>query len=591
MSLMRSARGVGACFSRFAASRSRSEAAILALAAIVAAILAWLTFRRATTPWSSMPDADYWGNVSGLITESGVKLDLKALFHHNNEHIVPIPKLIYVANYLLTSGSNTGLIIYSLFAGSACTFLLLLLARPLFSDTPWRLLLCAVLFPLVMFSAKLTHSYFLGMSGTIWLTADLFVIASAACFAKAITTERPGWLLGSLAFGMLGVLAYSTAAYILLVLLIYCFANLWRPALPGPRSTPLLIGTIAAIVLVLGLGLAHRNQPPGHPEFQFDVLGLAEFVLVYLGNALTTGPLRVVAGLFILTAGALAIRSLGHQGRLKETLLFAVLFLFAPFNALMTGIGRLGYGVKIAATSRYQSVTAITVIATITLILAALPQDPGSRRARILRNATFVVLICCAVVIALDRSYVENYAARNERKVIAEIALRQGIEGDNHLKAATPSRRQFERVLPVLRAVRHAPFHWRSRCEKLLGQSIPDAGVPGPAVGRIETLSVYKKADDSGRAMALSGFAERKGTAAECIVVVDGSGTVIGAGASVSERSDLERNEGRSLGRIGWQAVATLPPTTTVCALALFPGDAKPRPLADCKHVAADAQR
>ena len=33
-------------------------------------------------------------------------------------------------------------------------------------DTPWRLLLCALLFPLVMFSAKLTHSYFLGMSGT-----------------------------------------------------------------------------------------------------------------------------------------------------------------------------------------------------------------------------------------------------------------------------------------------------------------------------------------------------------------------------------------------------------------------------------------
>ena len=108
-----------------------------------------------------------------------------------------------------------------------------------------------------------------------------------------------------------------------------------------------------------------------------------------------------------------------------------MLFLFAPFNALMTGIGRLGYGVKIAATSRYQSVTAITLIATITLVLAALPQDPVSRRARILRNAAFVVLICCAVILALDRSYVRNYAARNERKVIAEIALRQGIEGDS----------------------------------------------------------------------------------------------------------------------------------------------------------------
>ncbi len=467
----------------------------LSIAAIVTAILAWRTFARATTPWSSMPDADYWGNISGLITATGVKLDLAALFHHNNEHIVPIPKLIYVANYLLTSGSNTGLIVYSLFAGAACTFLLLLLAEDVLAGMPRRLLLCALLFPLVMFSAKLTHSYFLGMSGAIWLTADLLVILSAACFAKAITTERPGWLVAALALGVLGVLAYSTAAYILLVLLIYCLAKLWRQSWPGPRSTPLLLGTIAAIVIVLGLGLANRNQPPSHPEFQFDGLGLGEFVLVYLGNVLTTGPLRLAVGLVILVAGALAIRSLARAGRLKETLLFAVLFPFAPFNALMTGIGRLGYGVKIAATSRYQSVTAITVIATITLILAALPRDPVSRRARILRNATFAVLIGCAVVIALDRSYVQNYAARNERKVIAEIALRQGIEGDSHLNAATPSRRQFERVLPVLRAARHAPFHWRSRCEALLGRSIPEAGTAARTVGRIETVSIYNKAE------------------------------------------------------------------------------------------------
>jgi len=436
---------------------------------------------------------------------------------------------------------------------------LLLLAKDVLGGTPPRLLLCAVLFPLVMFSAKLTHSYFLGMSGAIWLTADLFVIASAACLAKAITTDRPGWLIGALTFGILGVLAYSTAVYILLVLLIYCLAKLWRPTLPGPSATVALVGIIATIVIVLGLGLANRNQPPSHPQLQFDILGLGEFVLIYLGNALTTGPLRIAVGLVILTAGVLAIRSLEHDGRLKETLLFALLFLFAPFNALMTGIGRLGYGVKIAATSRYQSVTAITVIATITLILAALPRDSVSRRARILRNTTFVVLICCAVIIALDRSYVENYAARNERKVIAEIALRQGIEGDRHLKAATPSRRQFERVLPVLRAARHAPFHWRSRCEKLLGQSIPEATTASPATGRIETLSIYRKADDSGRAIALSGFAERDGTAAECIVIVDGSGTVIGAGASVSERPDLDRSKGRPLGRVGWQAVARLP--------------------------------
>jgi len=93
-----------------------------------------------------MPDADYWGNISGLITETGVKLDLATLFRHNNEHIVPIPKLIYIANYLLTSGSNTGLIVYSLLVGAACTLLLLLLAKDILAGTPPRLLLCAVLF-------------------------------------------------------------------------------------------------------------------------------------------------------------------------------------------------------------------------------------------------------------------------------------------------------------------------------------------------------------------------------------------------------------------------------------------------------------
>ena len=97
---------VGACFTRFASSRNRSDAAILSIAALVTAIAAGLTFRRAITPWSSLPDSDYWGNISGLITESGVRLDLANLFRHNNEHIVVLPKLIYAANYLATSGSN-----------------------------------------------------------------------------------------------------------------------------------------------------------------------------------------------------------------------------------------------------------------------------------------------------------------------------------------------------------------------------------------------------------------------------------------------------------------------------------------------------
>jgi hypothetical protein len=122
--------------------------------------------------------------------------------------------------------------------------------------------------------------------------------------------------------------------------------------------------------------------------------------------------LRLVAGLVIVGAGIASIWRLAAERRVTDTLLWVILFFFAPFNALMTGIGRLGYGVKIAATSRYQSVTAITLIATIVLVLAALPTGAVSRRAARLQAIAFGALLVCAVLIAIDRSYVANYAAR-----------------------------------------------------------------------------------------------------------------------------------------------------------------------------------
>jgi len=559
----------------------------VAIAALTTAIAAGLTFRRAITPWSSLPDSDYWGNISGLITESGVRLDLANLFRHNNEHIVVIPKLIYAANYLATSGSNTGLIIYSLAVGIACTGILLALARETLRDTPWRLMLCPLLFPLVMFSAKLTHSYFLGMSGAIWLTADLFVIAGAAALARAVATESAPWLLVSLFAGVLGVLAYSTAIYLLIVLVIFCVAKLLRPKLPGPGSRPLLLGTLAAALLVLGLGLAFRNAPQAEPDFAFDLPDLVEFVLVYLGNALATWPLRLVAGIVILAAGAASIWRLAVERRITEALLWVILFFFALFNALMTGIGRLGYGVKIAASSRYQSVTAITLIATIVLVLAALPESASSRREVLWRNVAFVALLVCAVLIAIDRSYVANYTARNERKVVAEIAMRQGIEGNQHLKAVTPAFTQLKRSIPTLRAARHAPFHWQSRCEERLGQHL--AAPAGPAAGRLETISAYDMSRGGGRALELSGWAERDGVAAECILLADSAGTAIGAGALVSRRHDVEQAAARSLGLVGWKGVASVPASSHVCAYALFPSESEPVPLADCQAIPENA--
>jgi hypothetical protein len=560
--------------------------ALVALATLSTLFAAGLTFRRATTPWARLPDFDYWANISGVISENGVRLGITTLLQHNNEHIVIIPKLIYAANYIVTSGSNIGLITYSIFIGALCSTLILILAKDLLIDTPLRFALCALLFPLLMFSTKLTHSYFMGMSGTIWLTADLFVIISAAALTRAVTTANSIWLLISIGAALLGVLSYSTAVFSLLVLLLSSLSFVVVPRLRGVVSRPLAIASIVIVASVLVIGLVYGAHPKNHPALEFNPGRLFTFVLIYIGSSLPTGrhmQNAAVAGIAILAAGIGAIIRLVAQGRTKEILTWIILFWYAPFNALMTGIGRLGFGMGAAASSRYQSVTALTVIAAITLILAALPRGATSRSWAIARGVFMSALVVAAPLIILDPTNLRSYSARNQKKAIAEIALNLGIEGDQHIKAATPAIDQLDKLIPVLRAAHHVPFDRGLHCEEMLGDDIPETAA-APA-GALESVSVYEMSHGAGPAIEVSGWAERDGATAKCIAVLDGARRVIGLGASITERFDVGGKGGLWPGLAGWTAVAHYPQSLPVCAVALFANVPGWIPLSDCEKA------
>jgi hypothetical protein len=103
-----------------------------------------------------------------------------------------------------------------------------------------------------------------------------------------------------------------------------------------------LVGLACVLVAVLAVWLAYRRHPRSHPALDFDPIGLAAFVLTYLGGSISNGYWQPVFGLVILAAGALAIRRLLAEGRGYDILLWVTLFLFAPFNGLMTAISRWG---------------------------------------------------------------------------------------------------------------------------------------------------------------------------------------------------------------------------------------------------------
>jgi hypothetical protein len=538
---------------------------------------AGLTLRRATTPWSDLPDYDYWGSITGLVTERGVTLDPAALFRHNNEHVVVIPKLIYMANYYLTSGSNIGLIVYSLAAGAVCALLLLWFARDLLRDEPTRWALCAILFPLVIFSAKLSHSYYFGMSGTIWLTADIFVILSAAAMARAAQAQSAGWLFASLLAALLGLLAYSTAIYSLFTLLLFCAAFLLTSRFRGRIPWPVLAAVIAIVVTAVSIWLAFLPHPKGHPPLDFDPIGLAGFVIVYLGSPLAEGYAIPVAGLVIVICGALAIRYLIAQGRGSDIFLWVTLALFAPFNALMTGIGRLGFGIQAAASGRYQSVTAVSLMATVALVLAALPKQGSSRHAARVRAAALICMAAMGLFLVVNSKSIKFYADRLEDKPVAEIAWRQNLAGDWHLAAATPVVRRVQGLFPALRATRHVPFNRQTRCEALLTQR-PDYPASQP-VGSIEHSTIYDVSSEPREAVELRGWVPRSESPPECIVIVDSEGTAIGAGA-LGSRPPVGKPQDDS--KVAWRAVALYPARLPICALALVSTTSALEPIGSC---------
>jgi hypothetical protein len=133
-------------------------------------------------------------------------------------------------------------------------------------------------------------------------------------------------------------------------------------------------------------------------------------------------------------------------------------------------------------------------------------------------------------------------------------------------------------VLPALSAARHVPFDRQTRCEAAIGGPLTPG--PSPASGAIESLTSYAILPDKQRTgLELSGWATRDGTPAECIAIVDSTGTVIGAGAIAGNR--LDPATGRKLP--GWKAVAPETERFPLCAYALFPGSADWVPLDGCR--------
>ena len=121
----------------------------------------------------------------------------------------------------------------------------------------------------------------------------------------------------------------------------------------------------------------HGYEKPGHHpsltlflKHPFDFI---KYVLAYIGSPLGTGntDISIAMGLFLiilLIVGTISVRKF-YREAFHRLLPWLALSFYSFLSAAVTGIGRLGFGVRKAMASRYTTISMLFIIATSVIVV------------------------------------------------------------------------------------------------------------------------------------------------------------------------------------------------------------------------------
>ncbi|NIA15468.1 MAG: hypothetical protein GWP08_15500 [Nitrospiraceae bacterium] len=333
--------------------------------------------------------------------------------------------------------------------------LMLFLAHVSHWDIRWEIAANAVLgigIFLVLARMIRTTAHRLNMPGVIWTVPFLALTVFSL-------SQWQNWFLGwqlqvfmnVLAavggFAMLGKPAlrwqHVAVAMALGVVATYSFANgmaFWptgflvlivagRKSLPRQRLSLFAAAWIVVTILVAWSYLYGYERPGYHPalsEVFRHPLIYAAYVLKYLGGPIVgySGIGATLAGLAGLTALCASSAWLMRQGdvRPKDLAPYWAMALYAIASAMVTGLGRLGYGSEQALSSRYVTLAQLLWVANLALVYLLAARRPPSARG--LLAALAIVLLLAANSLHGAYRWTERYAFRHP----AQTEL---IEGDD----------------------------------------------------------------------------------------------------------------------------------------------------------------
>ena len=444
-------------------------------------------------------------------------LHLRGLFTYQNEHPFVVPQIVYFLDAKLFGGTNHELGFFSLLMTLASLVLIwLLLPRS------WSLLvrgLFLVAASAALFCPSGAWNFVRGMSGTAWLTANVFALLGILLASRGRT------VLAVLA-AALSLLSYGTgfgAPIALIAIALLRRDKRWRWLLP----LGLLLG---AAVIYEATASSHQSTsgPHGHDP--------ALLLQTFLTNLATLwDPSGSSFGLLMGAAGLMAVIACGLRYWAARELLaelvpwWGVLVYSLAASVLISLARNQAFGGN-GAQGRYVSLSGLFWIAlgVIAIRTVTAPRELPTRALAILAG----VLVFWASSPPIYANAVSNSAQQDE----AAAGLWFGATDPFVSVVYLP-----QQQIPRLKGLHAYPFngHYTVGCGLTPDDSIdlskvrtlPAADFPSHGLLDLDTVV--------GHTRQLKGWLFRVGKPTGCALLVDGSGKIVGGGTAKIPRSDV----------------------------------------------------
>ena len=537
---------------------------------------------------------DYWWMTWNFYSVEGFSTNPFNWIFRANEHFVLIPAIIYGFNIAVTQGSNIGLCLVAWFlAWIQCHILIALLPLNLrrFPLQFISLLLCISIFN---FTPAAAHNWMRGFSGVHWIIANLFVICSIFCLQSYVTLlsskreaepldihsqAEPGnefvgavppcppphlenkWVIGSIVFGVLGCISYSTPLALWPIL---CAAAV---VLRFPRRITYLY--FIASIAVIGIYFLTYKTPSHHPSLtKINPLKTLEYIPTYLGGIFTE---NIIVASIIGIIGLIAVTGfVGYWLFVKKVdrpdwLPWLSIQLYTLQTALMAAVSRSGFGVEQATASRYATLPALFWMSTIVLTVLWVRQlQPTPRiQGRWLTPLFAVVTVAIILMYGVGGETAMAIARRATYQPLVALSLQLGITDVTLIKDRVGNKpAAFIGLIDALKTNNLVPFNRDIKkhnfCAALDTKiapnllSAPKDGVPG----YFDTVT--KLAPAASRVIGWVGDPENN---VKCIAILNQENVVRGFAMSGFPRPDLVKLFGPSYEFAAWRGYIQTSPT------------------------------